>query len=226
MSDHAAALHSHVLTAMTSGLVTTAETTTPTFETLPAGEPITAINEPSGAGTHVSYYIRDTLIATWRWRVHGQRVALEMLTPEVYEERYNSYRNLQAIHRQVLENLEGTPCVLRSTFTGADAVEWIPYYDWAPGLTNLHTANVQHAVELVHNAASKQTVWDATNLPARVRLIAGPDPHLETGEGSWRHLITSTTPQTLFTGLNNINEYLGRTVFASLTAWHGERAIH
>ncbi|GAB2597295.1 hypothetical protein [Kribbella endophytica] len=217
-------LQSRLLTAMTTGLVTPADTVTPSFETLPAGEPITA---SASAGTHVSYLIQDTLIATWQWRVHGRdpRVALGMLTPEVYEERYNGYRNLQAIHHQVLENLSGTPCALRSTFTGTGAVEWAPYYDWAPELTNLHATNVKHAVELVHNAASKQTVWDATDLPARVRLIAGPDPHLNTGEGSWRHLITSTTPATLFAGLNNINEYLGRTVFSSLTAWHGERAI-
>jgi hypothetical protein len=227
--DNAAELQSCVLTAMTTGMTTPADTVTPSFETLPAGEPITAVNEASGsAGTLVSYYIRDTLIATWQWRVHRRdpRVALDMLTPEVYEERYNGYSNLEAIHRQVLENLGGTHCVLRSRFTGAAAVAWVPYYDWAPELTNLHAANVKHAVELVSNAASRQTVWDATDLPARARLIAGPDPHLETGEGSWRHLITSTTPESLFAGLNRINENLGRTVFSSLTAWHGERAVH
>jgi hypothetical protein len=226
--DNAASLQSRVLTAMTTGLATMADTVTPSFETLPAGEPVAAVNEASGpAGTRVSYYIRDTLIATWQWRVHGRdlRVALDMLTPEVYEERYNGYRNLEAIHRQVLENLGGTHCVLRSRFTGAGAVEWVPYYDWAPELTNMHAANVKHAVELVYNAARRQTVWDATDLPARVRLIAGPDPHLKTGEGSWRHLITSTTPESLFAGLNGINEYLGRSVFSSVTAWHGERVV-
>jgi hypothetical protein len=110
--DNAAVLQSRVLTAMTTGLTTPADTVTPSFETLPAGEPITTTTESSGpAGTRVSYYIRDTLIATWQWRVHRRdpRVALEMLTPETYEERYNAYRNLQAIHRQVLENLSGPP---------------------------------------------------------------------------------------------------------------------
>ncbi|MGC4940790.1 hypothetical protein [Kribbella sp. DT2] len=221
--DDDASLRSRVLTAMTTGLATTADTVTPSFETLPAGVPVTA----EASGTRVSYYIQDTLIATWQWRVHGRdpRVTLDMLTPEVYEQRYNGYRNLEAIHHQVLENLSGTPCVLRSTFTGAGTVEWAPYYDWAPGLTNLHAANLKYAVELVSNAASGQTVWDATDLPARVKLIAGPDPSLETGEGSWRHLITSTTPQSLFTGLNGINEHLGRTVFSTVTAWHGVRVI-
>ncbi|MEV6283561.1 hypothetical protein [Kribbella sp. NPDC051770] len=210
-----AALQSSVLAAMTTGLATTADTVTPSFETLPSGEPITS----GSAGSLVSYSIRDTLIATWEFRVHPRdpRVVLGMLTPEVYEERYNGYRNLDAIHRQVLDNLSGTPCTLRSSFTGTGAVEWVPYYDWAPDLTNLHATNLQHAVERVHHAARLQIVWAATDLPRRVLEFGGA--------GSWRDLITSTTPESLFTGLNTINEHLGRTVFSTLTSWHGERVI-
>jgi hypothetical protein len=215
------ALSDRVLAAMTTGLTTLTDSRTPGMVEVPAGEPVGAtVREGASGETEVRYHVRETLVATRSFRVDERsgRVMLGDFLPEKYEQRYNGFATLRALHEQFVDGLAGTPCELRATLSGEDAYVWVPYYDWARDLGNLNAASLEHAVDSLYEVVKDQAVWDASDLSARVRLIAGPDRN-------WRHLIAGTTPAQLAEGIDAINPGLGRAVFLRMRAWHGMRAV-
>jgi hypothetical protein len=219
-----AGLARRVLAAMTVGLVTRADSLSPAMTTIPAGEPVTATTTDLVSGlTRVDYHVRDVRIASRTFRVdeRSRSVVLVPLSPERYEHSYNGFGNLLALHEQVVDHLAGTPCLLRVTVTGDDSSLWTPYFDWAQDLGNLNATNLERAVAAVHRVAERQTVWDAGDLPARVRQIAGV-----TASGHWRSVVAATTPAQVAAGLDEISPGLAKAVFMRMGAWHGVRQVH
>jgi hypothetical protein len=232
------ALAEGLLAAMTTGMVTA------------AGEPVVAEVQETGSPLEVAVEYRHgeaapstvtggflapgALLGSQRCRVEEGRTTVELAPLEVakYEEAYNGHRNATVLHERFLANLAagaaGPRCTLHVTVSGDGAEIWVPYYAWAPGMHFVNAANLQRAVEAVYAVVQDQQVWDAADLPARVRRIAGDVPPLRRvvdEAGSWRHLVEATTPAGLAAGLEAINPGLAGVVFRQMGTWHGQRTF-
>lgn len=219
-----APLYERVLAAMTTGMATHTDSTSPANERVPAGEPITATSRSSRPGTaEVRYHLRGNLIATRTFQAdeRARDVILGQFAVEKYEERYNGLRTVTGIHERFLESMAGAACVLRVTLSGGSSTVWAPYFDWDGEMANANAVNLGDAVESVSPILARQSVWDARDLPERIRRIGQPGPPAAT----WRELVASTTPAALADGIDAINPGLARVVFARMSAWYAQRVI-
>jgi hypothetical protein len=214
-----------------------------------SGEPVVAHVQETGSPLEIAVEYRHgevppstvnggflaagALLGTQRCQVDPRRPTVEVAPLEITknEQAYNGHRNAAAIHQRFLDSLAASGlerCTLQITAAGDGVDVWIPYYAWAPGMHFANAANLQRAVETVYEVARDQRVWDATDLPARVRALAGDVPSLKrTPDGSdgWRHLVEATTPAGLAAGLEAINPGLTGVVFRQMRTWYGQRTI-
>lgn len=229
-----ASLYESVLDAMTTGMAVHADSVTTANVRVPAAEPITATSREVRTGEAiVRYHLGDHLIASQTFRVdeRGGEVILGQFALGKYESLYNGVQNVTGIHERFVANLTdaGVACMLRTTVSGEHSVLWAPYFDWDTEMANANAANLGDAVESLYPIVVQQTVWDASDLPERIKLIASPDAEAAgTGParpGSWRHLIAATTPAQLADGINAINPGLAKAIFARMSAWYAQRVI-
>lgn len=223
-------LYDVVLEAMTTGITVVPGSRTPSMAPIADGTPILAVGEVAESGeTEVRYAVGEIPIASRTFRVgpRSRDVVLGRFTLEKYERRYNGVANLVALHERFLANLGtllgGSRCILRATLSGDDADVWVPYYAWARGMENMNAVNLQHAVETYYPIVSQQQVWDARDLPERVKQIGASSA--DASGRTWRDVIRDTTPLSLHAGLSEINENLGHLVFTRVISWYGDRAM-
>jgi hypothetical protein len=211
--------------------------------TAPNGEPF----EVEVDGDHLlgeavaTYRLGSTVLGVRTFRVAARSRIVSLLGFELPTWWFDG----TSIHEQFVENLsvedlstdpaEGTAghgrgCLLSAVLTGPRSGAWTPYFEWAPGMGNANAAALAAAVETITPPPSDadrtgEAVWGGSDLPERVKLLAGPDPRREDGQGTWRHLVGSTTPASLVAALDGLHLGLGHTVFAHIGAWYGESAV-
>jgi hypothetical protein len=210
-----------VLRAMTTGMAT------------PDGRPLAAtvgVDAFSGRYT-VTYRLERLPVGTRTFTVDERLRRIAQLTFELDKyERRRGYATMIAIDERLRDNLVGTAASLTAAIGPDDSCVWAGRYDWAPDRERDNAAAVAAAVHAVHAAVAGQSVWDASELPARVHAIGGPaagdgaagDPG---GRDAWARLITRATPAQLLSGLDQIQSGLGQAVFTQVTTWYGQALV-
>jgi hypothetical protein len=194
-----------VLAAMTAGMVT------------PDGTALTTTVAPlAGGATRVGYLREDREVAHRTFRVAGPVVWLDGFAVVKY---HNGRGLATALHERFLANLGAgaDSYVLRATLSDVSARAWVRHYDWASDMASATAATLRTAVEALDGLLRTQSVWDAEGLAGRVLDLGG-------GTG-WREVVESTTPASLYAGLESIRAGLGNAVFLSIGTWHGSRTV-
>jgi hypothetical protein len=182
----------------------------------------------------VTYRLGSTVLGVRRFRVSERTRVVSLLGFDLPVWWFDG----TSVHEQFVENLsveelriadEGG-CVLSAVLTGPKPGAWTPYFDWAPGMKNANAAALAAAVETITPPPTDadrtgEAVWGGSDLPARVTSIAGADPRREDRQGSWRHLVETTTPARLVAALDSLHRGLGQMVFTHIGAWYGEAAV-
>lgn len=140
--------------------------------------------------------------------------------------------NVAAVHARFVAALgdavyadpDAPRCTLRARVDTNHDV-WVRFLQWQDGYWPINAAHLQTAVENVGTTMLRQTVWDATGLVERILLIAGADPHLATGAGSWRHLVETSPPATLYAAIDELRSGLARAVFSAMPCWYGQQVV-
>lgn len=183
----------------------------------PGGTALTAtVATTAGGTTRIGYLLDDREIAHRTFRVAGSVVWLDTFAVAKY---HNGQGLATALHERFLANLAaGTGTyVLRATLADVSARAWVRHYDWARDMASATAANLRTAVEALGGLLRTQSVWDADGLTERVLDLGGA--------ADWREVVESTTPTSLYAGLESIRAGLGNAVFLAIGAWHGSRTV-
>lgn len=188
----------------------------------PGGDPFETEVVRRDNHVEVTYRLQRTTLCTRHLRVDERARIVTLLELDLPKWWYDGTE----LHVQFVANLATylqVPCTLAAMVGPPRGRVWAAHFGWSPGLDNANAAAVRAAVEAVTPtpADDEDLPWGGADLPARVQLLAGPDPRTADGAGSWRHLIRTLGPADLVSALDDLHPGLAEVVFAHMPTWFG-----